>query len=63
MSIQFSLVLSWQPDFSDKPLDSQEKVNSWLKFYEMDAILVCLGEVVSHDPVSNFRCTHFIMET
>ncbi|XP_062582567.1 ester hydrolase C11orf54 homolog [Saccostrea cucullata] len=48
-----------QPDFSDKPLDSQEKVNNWLKFYEMDAILVCVGELVSHDPGYDLRVEHF----
>ncbi|XP_056010765.1 ester hydrolase C11orf54 homolog isoform X2 [Ostrea edulis] len=47
------------PEFSDKPLDSQEKVDSWLKYYEMDAILVCVGELVSHDPGFDLRVEHF----
>lgn len=47
------------PEFSDTALDSQEKVNSWLKFYEMDAILVCVGELVSHDPGYDLRVEHF----
>lgn len=47
------------PEFSDTALDSQEKVNNWLKFYEMDAVLVCLGELVSHDPGYDLRVEHF----
>ncbi|KAJ8312158.1 hypothetical protein KUTeg_009531, partial [Tegillarca granosa] len=38
------------PDFSATPLKSQSEVDNWLKFYEMDAPLVCVGELVSHDP-------------
>ncbi|XP_076473127.1 ester hydrolase C11orf54 homolog [Babylonia areolata] len=47
------------PDFSCTPLDTSEKVNGWLKFYEMDATLVCLGELVSHDPGLDLRVEHF----
>lgn len=43
-----------QPDFPCAPLSSDEEVDEWLKFYEMNAPLVCVGELVSHDPVSTF---------
>ncbi|XP_071093476.1 ester hydrolase C11orf54-like [Haliotis cracherodii] len=47
------------PDFSKTPLKSDEDVNNWLKFFEMDAPLVCLGELVSHDPDLDLRTEHF----
>nr|KAG5713248.1 hypothetical protein BaRGS_007775 [Batillaria attramentaria] len=47
------------PKFPNTPLDSDEAVNSWLRFYEMDAILVCVGELVSHDPDLDLRVEHF----
>ena len=46
------LNFSFQPDFASHPIDSDEKVNEWLKFYEMSAPLVCLGMLISSDPVS-----------
>lgn len=47
------------PDFSCEPLNSEADVNSWLKFYEMDATLICLGELVSYDPGLDLRVEHF----
>lgn len=47
------------PDFSETPLNTQDDVNNWLKFYEMDAPLVCLGELVSYDPGMDLRVEHF----
>ncbi|KAL8562084.1 hypothetical protein ACOMHN_031855 [Nucella lapillus] len=47
------------PDFSCTPLTCEADVNNWLRFYEMDATLVCLGEVVSHDPGLDLRVEHF----
>ncbi|XP_076453385.1 ester hydrolase C11orf54 homolog [Babylonia areolata] len=47
------------PDFSCTPLTCDAEVNDWLKFYEMDATLVCLGEVVSFDPDLDLRVEHF----
>ena len=60
MSIWFSrkhskfclFAYSFQPDFSDVPLTTGEEVDNWLKFYNMKSTLVCVGELVSHDPVS-----------
>ena len=42
----------FKPDFSEVPLMSGEAVNNWLQFYDMKPTLVCVGELVSHDPVS-----------
>lgn len=47
---------SLQPDFSETPLESDEQVAEWLKFYECHAPLVCLSVFVSHDPVSLIDC-------
>ena len=47
-----SNVLLFKPDFSEVPLMSGEAVNNWLQFYDMKPTLVCVGELVSHDPVS-----------
>ena len=42
----------WQPDFSSTPLNTDAAVDEWLQFYEMEAPLVCVGELISHDPVN-----------
>lgn len=47
------------PDFSCDPLNNETDVNNWLKFYEMDATLICLGELVSFDPDLDLRVEHF----
>ena len=41
-----------QPEFSEKPLNSNEDVNQWLRFYNMSAPLICLSVLISKDPVS-----------
>ena len=41
------------PDFSPCPLNSDEEVNHWLKFYEMSAPFVALSTFTSQDPVSD----------
>ncbi|KAH3890800.1 hypothetical protein DPMN_014888 [Dreissena polymorpha] len=46
-------------DFSESPITSEEQVNQWLKFFEMGSTLVCLGELVSHDPGYDLRDEHF----
>lgn len=47
------------PDFSTDPLNSDEDVNKWLKFFDMSAPLVCLtGECVSYDPGLDLRVEH-----
>uniref|UniRef100_A0A8B9PWN5 Chromosome 11 open reading frame 54 n=1 Tax=Apteryx owenii TaxID=8824 RepID=A0A8B9PWN5_APTOW len=42
------------PEFSACPLNTDEDVNNWLKFFEMKAPLVCQPVIVSRDPVSLF---------
>lgn len=46
------------PDFSKKPLDSEEDVNKWLKFFEFKAPLICCSVFVSHDPGMDLRVEH-----
>jgi len=48
------------PDFSKTPLDTDKDIFNWLKFYEMDAPLIHVGEIVSADPEKlHLRCEHF----
>lgn len=47
------------PKFSECPLNSDEDVNKWLHFYEMNAPFTCLGYLVSHDPGLDLRIEHF----
>uniref|UniRef100_A0A8B9M5A3 Chromosome 11 open reading frame 54 n=1 Tax=Accipiter nisus TaxID=211598 RepID=A0A8B9M5A3_9AVES len=42
------------PEFSACPLNTDEDVNNWLKFFEMKAPLICQPVIVSRDPVSLF---------
>lgn len=46
------------PEFSSCPLDSEEAVNKWLNFFEMEAPLVCLPVFVSRDPGFDLRLEH-----
>lgn len=39
------------PDFSKTPLNSEEDLNNWLKFYNMSAPLVAVGAFVTRDYV------------
>ncbi|XP_059042493.1 ester hydrolase C11orf54 homolog isoform X2 [Mustela lutreola] len=45
-------------EFSSCPLNSDEEVNKWLRFYEMKAPLVCLPVFVSRDPGFDLRLEH-----
>ncbi|XP_014784110.1 ester hydrolase C11orf54 homolog [Octopus bimaculoides] len=47
------------PDFSCKPINNVTELNNWLRFYEANAPLVCLGELISHDPDLDLREEHF----
>lgn len=40
------------PDFSKTPINSDEDLNKWLKFFEMSAPLVAVGTFATCDPVS-----------
>ena len=33
-------------------MESDKDVSNWLRYYEISAPLICLSELVSHDPVS-----------
>lgn len=46
------------PDFSPTPLVTDEQKQNWLKFYEMEAPLVCLSVLHSHDPGLDLRIEH-----
>ncbi|KAF6026057.1 C11orf54 [Bugula neritina] len=47
------------PDFSTCPVDTEEKLNNWLKFYEYEAPVTAVGYLVSHDPGLDLRVEHF----
>ncbi|KAF4521510.1 hypothetical protein B566_EDAN001810 [Ephemera danica] len=46
-------------DFSKEPINSDEEVNEWLKFFDMSAPLVAVGTLVSADPGLDLRVQHF----
>lgn len=46
------------PDFSKTPLTSDDDVNKWLTFFEMDSPLVCLSVFHSKDPGLDLRVEH-----
>ncbi len=39
------------PEYSKTPLKSDDDVEKWLNFYEMDAPFTCLSVFLSRDPV------------
>ncbi|NP_001016346.2 ester hydrolase C11orf54 homolog [Xenopus tropicalis] len=45
-------------EYSACPLNTDEDVNGWLKFYEMKAPLICQSVFVSHDPGYDLRLEH-----
>ena len=49
------------PKFSEAPLTSDEDVENWLRFYEMDAPFMNLSVFVSRDPVIDFKSNLFII--
>lgn len=46
------------PDFSTIPLNSDEDVNQWLKYFEMKSPLVCMTVFHSNDPGLDLRIEH-----
>ncbi|KAI1242055.1 hypothetical protein IHE44_0005571, partial [Lamprotornis superbus] len=46
------------PEFSACPLNTDEDVNNWLKFFEMKAPLICQPVIVSRDPGFDLRVEH-----
>lgn len=45
-------------EFSVCPLETEEDVNNWLKFFEMKAPLICQPVLVSQDPGFDLRLEH-----
>ena len=39
------------PDFSNREISSEDDLNKWLKFYEMNTPLIAVGTLVNNDPV------------
>ena len=50
MHYRSSVSYHLQPDFLTEAMETEEQTLNWLKFYDMDAPLVHVGEVVSADP-------------
>merc|ERR1711970_311053 len=46
------------PDFSPCPIDTDEEVNKWLKFYKMSAPFTVLSVFVANDPGLDLRVEH-----
>jgi len=46
-------------DFSKTPINSDEQLNQWLKFYEMSAPLIAVGTLVNRDNDLDLRLQHF----
>lgn len=46
-------------DFSKTPLNNEEDLNNWLKFYNMSAPLVAVGTLVNGDGGLDLRVQHF----
>lgn len=46
------------PDFSTVPLKTDEDVGNWLKYFEMNAPLVCLTAFHTRDPELDLRMEH-----
>lgn len=40
------------PDFSKTPINTDEEVNNWLKFYNMSAPLIAVGTLATHEDVN-----------
>lgn len=50
--------LHLMPEYSKVPLNTDEDVNNWLKFFTMSAPLVCLSTFESFDPGLDLRVEH-----
>lgn len=47
------------PDFSPTPINTDDEVNNWLRFYNMSAPLIAVGTLASADPGLDLRLQHF----
>ncbi|XP_074030692.1 ester hydrolase C11orf54 homolog isoform X3 [Leptinotarsa decemlineata] len=46
-------------DFSKTPIENEEQLNKWLKFFNMSAPLIALGTLVNGDAGLDLRVQHF----
>ncbi|KAG8225264.1 hypothetical protein J437_LFUL006497 [Ladona fulva] len=47
------------PDFSPTPINNDDELNNWLKFYNFSAPLISVGTFVTADPGLDLRVQHF----
>ena len=50
--------IQFQPAFSKEPLNTDEGVNNWLRYFEFPAPLICLSVLSSCDPGWDLRIDH-----
>lgn len=43
-------------DFSTVPIHTEDELNTWLKFYDMEAVLIAVGTLVTDEAVSLILC-------
>ncbi|GAB0095024.1 C11orf54 [Sergentomyia squamirostris] len=46
-------------DFSKTPINTEQELNTWLKFYDMEAPLVAVGTLVTNEMDLDLRLQHF----
>jgi len=56
--LQGKVKIHVMPDFSPCPITTDEQVNEWLKFYEMDSPFTVLSTFISRDPGLDLRVEH-----
>lgn len=47
------------PNFSKTPINTDDEVNEWLKFYNFSAPLIAVGTLITADPGLDLRVQHF----
>jgi len=56
--VQGKVKIHVMPDFSPCPIESDEAVNKWLKFYEVNSPFTVLSTFISRDPGLDLRVEH-----
>lgn len=46
-------------DFSVTPINTENELNSWLKFYNMESVLIAVGTLVTNEADLDLRLQHF----
>ena len=49
IEIKLYYIFLFQSDFSETPIKTEEQMNNWLKFFEMEGPLICLGNLITYD--------------